>query len=133
MSASDDLEILARTVHGEARGETFDGALAVAWVVVNRVRQKIRGESVRECCLAPAQFSCWLAGDPNLRVIATASVDSDPSFMRSKAAAAAALSHALPDPTGQATDYHALEITPDWAKDYTLTARIGSHQFYRRS
>ena len=138
MSTADDLEVLARTVHGEARGEPFEGALAVAWVVVNRSR--MWAKRVRDICLQPWQFSAWNQKDPNLRVIATVSVDSDPEYVRSLAAAACALAHALPDPTGKATDYHTIERPsgvdpwpPVWAKDYIPTVRLGSHQFYRRT
>ncbi len=34
-----DIDILARTVYGEARGESELDKLAVAWVVVNRARE----------------------------------------------------------------------------------------------
>lgn len=139
-SVADDLDILAKTIHGEARSEPFEGALAVAWVVLNRVRLGIRGSSVRDVCLARMQFSCWNQSDPNLRVIATTSPDADPSFLQAVAAAACAMSHSLPDPTGGATDYHttsqpasAAVWPPGWAADYTPTVRLGAHSFYRRA
>lgn len=37
-SRSDDLELLARLVSGEARGEPYEGQVAVAAVILNRVR-----------------------------------------------------------------------------------------------
>lgn len=38
MSATDkDREILARTLWGEARGESLSGQIAVAWTIRNRV------------------------------------------------------------------------------------------------
>ena len=40
-SNSSDLELLARCVHGEARGEPYVGKVAVAAVVLNRVRSPL--------------------------------------------------------------------------------------------
>lgn len=132
-----DVDILARTVYGEARGESIDGAVAVAWVVANRVKAGIRGSTVREVCLAPAQFSAWNRDDPNLVRIACASID--PAFERACAIATAVLAGILPDPTGAATDYHTIAKPagasawpPSWAAAYIPTVRIGAHQFYRR-
>jgi spore germination cell wall hydrolase CwlJ-like protein len=136
--SADDLDILARTVHGEARSESFEGALAVAWVVVNR--SKMWNKSVRDVCLQPWQFSCWNQQDPNLRTIATCSANNDAGFIRSLCAAAAAMSGAMGDPTHGATDYHttaqprsASTWPPSWAKDYHPTVRLGAHQFYKRT
>ncbi len=38
VSRSDDIDLLARTVSGEARGEPYTGQVAVAAVILNRVR-----------------------------------------------------------------------------------------------
>src|SRR3546814_13540556 len=65
------IDVLARTVWGEARGESVRGMEAVASVVVNRVRRAIArggywwGNDVVGVCLRPCQFSCWADGDPN--------------------------------------------------------------------
>src|SRR3546814_5919032 len=65
------IDVLARTVWGEARGESVRGMEAVASVVVNRVRRAIArggywwGNDVVGVCLKPCQFSCWNDGDPN--------------------------------------------------------------------
>jgi hypothetical protein len=62
----DDLSVMARTVFGEARGEPYQGRLAVAHVILNRVRAGgWFGASVSEVCLKRWQFSCWNPGDPN--------------------------------------------------------------------
>ena len=47
-----DIDILVRTVYGEARGESALGKLAVAWVVVNRAREYRVG--LGEACRATA-------------------------------------------------------------------------------
>ncbi|MES2252810.1 MAG: cell wall hydrolase, partial [Pseudomonadota bacterium] len=68
-----DIDILARTIYGEARGEygRVDGGLAaliaVGNVIVNRTQQQTWfGRTVRDVCLKPYQFSCWNRNDPNL-------------------------------------------------------------------
>lgn len=139
MSLADDLDITARTVWGEARGESFQGQLAVAWVIANRAAAQIRGKTPREVCLSPWQFSVWNAADPNLKRLASLSMDSEPGLLNAYAAAAAALSRVMPDPTQGATDYYAVARPPGvdvwpppWAADYIPTVRIGGHQFMRR-
>jgi len=42
-----------------------------------------------------------------------------------------ALAGLLEDPTGGATHYHALGISPFWTRAQTPTARIGNHVFYK--
>ena len=36
------------------------------------------------------------------------------------------------DLTDASTHYHALNVSPPWAKQLQKTVRIGRHQFYRR-
>ena len=70
-----ETDILARTIYGEARGESISGMEAVASVVLNRVAFANRrgrfwwGNSIAEVCRAPKQFSCWNRNDPNYRLI----------------------------------------------------------------
>ncbi|CAF1547856.1 unnamed protein product, partial [Rotaria sordida] len=46
----DEVDVLTRTVYGEARGESEDGQAAVAWVIMNRVAagHLYMGRSIRE-------------------------------------------------------------------------------------
>src|SRR5690606_4106602 len=82
-----DLDTLARTLWGEARGEGVAGMQAVAAVIMNRhklAKQNAAyarqfGRSVAEICLKPYQFSAWLASDPNRFKMMTVST-SDPVF-----------------------------------------------------
>ncbi|MBI5120055.1 MAG: cell wall hydrolase [Rhodospirillales bacterium] len=68
----DPVDILARTLWGEARGESKAGREAVARVVLNRVAHARAkggrfwwGGDIFSVCLKPWQFSCWNANDPN--------------------------------------------------------------------
>ncbi len=60
-------QLLARCIWGEARGEPIQGKLAVAHVVLNRVKaQSYYGKTIRDVILKPWQFSCFNENDPNL-------------------------------------------------------------------
>ena len=63
-----DRYILARTLWGEARGESLAGQIAVAWTIRNRVddgnTKSWWGEGYAGVCQKPYQFSCW-KNDPN--------------------------------------------------------------------
>jgi N-acetylmuramoyl-L-alanine amidase len=62
----DDVDVMARTIMGEARGEANQGKAAVGWVISNRVSAGTwYSGSVFEVCRKPYQFSCWNVGDPN--------------------------------------------------------------------
>src|SRR5262245_20911607 len=63
---SDDLDVMARPVWGEARGEPLDGKTAVAWVIKNRADHPgWWGHGIAGVCRQPWQFSCWNPDDPN--------------------------------------------------------------------
>ncbi len=136
-----DQNILARTLYGEARGEGRAGLIAVASVILNRQRivrthpariRQFGGPAIAAICLAPAQFSCWLASDPNSATLWAPSI-SGQSFILCTQIAADALAGRLSDPTGGADHYCVARIAPQtyWARGRTPTAIIGAHAFYR--
>lgn len=124
------LDVLARTLWGEARGEGQIGMEAVACVILNRAAKPgWWGRSVAEVCLRPWQFSCWNADDPNRAKLLSVD-DADPAFRLALDIAGRALAGSLPDCTGKATHYHARHVMPGWAKGHTACAMIGRHAFY---
>lgn len=135
-AAAQAIDTLARTLYGEARGESVRGREAVAAVVVNRVRHaRARGgywwgTTVEEVCRKPYQFSCWNESDPNRAVIAAADGD-DPMFACCLRIARRAIAGSLRDPTEGATHYHAVGADPLWAVGRTPCARIGRHVFFK--
>lgn len=129
-SVSHDVDILARTIWGEARGENREGREAVASVIMNRVADRRWSKNVAEVCQWPWQFSAWNKGDPNRAKILAVTV-SDPVFKECLAIAQRAVSGALIDKTGGATHYHTTGIRPNWAEEEKISARIGTHIFYR--
>jgi spore germination cell wall hydrolase CwlJ-like protein len=127
------LDVMARTIYGEARGESWEGMLAVGWVIKNRAQQGgWWGATVPEVCRKPRQFSCWNASDPN-RAACTRVTAHDSTLFRSVlAAAACVLSGLCADNTGGATHYYATSREPPiWARGRTPTVTIGKHSFFR--
>ena len=127
------VDVLARTLWGEARGETFDGQVAVAWTIRNRADKPGPdwwGDSVTEVCLKARQYSAWNPNDPNRPKLEAASV-ADPAFLRARGIAHLVLSGDLKDPTAGCTHYHTDDVRPPWAAGKPPALRIGRHLFYR--
>ena len=125
-----DLDTLARTIFGEARGEPFLGQRAVAHVVLNRLRAGRYGRSIDGVCRRPWQFSCWNKGDPNLERLLNVS-PWDWRFAGCQAAAWVVLSGNSEDPTAGATHYCTRQLfndaPPKWARGLTPCAELGAH------
>lgn len=126
-----EIDLMARTMYGEARGEGISGMQAVANVIMNRVKAGAwYGKTVEDVVLKPYQFSCWNEDDPNRRVIMDVTT-SNTLFKNAYDLARQAYNGTLPDITNGATHYHAASITPYWSKSLTKTASVGNHIFYK--
>lgn len=136
--SQDDLDTLARTIWGEARGEGKSGMQAVANVVMNRYKlsqgsmAKARqfGRTVSEICRKPHQFSVWNISDPNFSKMMTVTRN-DPSFRLAIEIARKALEGNLKDITNGADHYHTAQVNPSWSKGEKPVAVINSHKFFR--
>lgn len=135
------VDILARTVWGEARGEGLAGMEAVAAVVLHRVaKARARrartghdhwwGGDVAEVCLKPWQFSCWNPADPN-RAKLLVVTEANPAFRVAKRVAIRAVGGVLRDRVRGAMHYHASNVLPAWARGRKAVVVIGHHLFYR--
>lgn len=131
------VDVLARTIYGEARGQPYAGMVAVANVVLNRVRKAQRydggywwGNDIVGVCLKPYQFSCWNKNDPNLSIIKKVTA-SDQGFRDCLEIARRAVDGHLSDNTNGATHYHADYVSPYWAANKSPVAAIGAHLFYK--
>lgn len=130
------VDILARTLWGEARGEPARGKEAVAAVVVNRVRHAQArggrywwGADPIAVCTKAWQFSCWNATDPNRAKLERVSME-DRAFRSCVRIARRALAGVVDDPTGGATHYHVRGLVPPWSRGLAPSAEIGAHLFY---
>jgi spore germination cell wall hydrolase CwlJ-like protein len=134
-----DLDVMARTVWGEARGEGVLGMRAVAHVIHNRTRDRARrwGTTAEQVCLffitrngqQIFQFSCWNPRDTNRALLGAVTVR-DPQFAAALEICQSVLSGRSNDPTNGATHYHTKQIRPFWASAGVQVADLGNHLFY---
>lgn len=124
---------LSEVMYYEARGEGTDGEMAVAEVVFHRLRHGHYGHSIcgvvyEGAASSGCQFSFACNGQLALR-------KSPVAWHNTEILAARILAGqvALRDITGDATHFHAVSVTPDWADDMERTVQIGNHVFYRRA
>ena len=121
---------LAEAVYFEARGEPFDGQVAVAEVVLNRVRNPAYPGTVcgvvyqNKNLLNRCQFSfaCDLIPDH---------VIPGPAWDQAQLIARETTAGRLSVPGLQAaTHYHALYVKPNWASLFKREKQLGLHVFY---
>lgn len=135
-----DLQILARTLFGEARGEGDEGLEAVACVIMNRYKSGkwftgydvLNGKkipSVAQTCLKKAQFSCWNKNDPNYKLLCQKTITAY-GFQKCLQIAQRALLGQLADFTNGALFYHTKQVKPKWAAGKTPCYIAGNHIFY---
>lgn len=118
-----DIDVLARTLYGEAEAGNEADARAIAAVVLNRVRWPNWPSTIAGVCRQPWQFSCWNPDDPNRARIEA--VTAGAWWQRCQAIAREAVSGDLADPTGGATHYYATWIkAPAWARGHEPSHRV---------
>lgn len=133
-AASDhDLDTIARTIWGEARGELYGGKVAVGCVIRNRVeaRRQHFGQGWVGVCTKKWQFSCWLENDPNRAKLLAVTTD-DEAFRSSLQIARLIVDGVLPDVTFGSCHYHteAMGWPGSWGDRRTPVIQIGAHLFY---
>lgn len=116
---SSDLNLLARLVHAEARGESYTGQVAVAAVVLNRVKNSSFPNSVAGVIYQPGAFSVVSDGQINLAPNATA-----------KKAAQDAINGWDPS-YGAIYYFNPNTATSAWIWSRPATVTIGNHRFCR--
>jgi spore germination cell wall hydrolase CwlJ-like protein len=124
-----DVEILARIVKGEIpESAPIEGHVAVAAVVLNRVRAGNFGKTIAEVAHAPWQFSCYNADQRDRLYWGPI-----PDYAWKAARAALAGENPVPGCTHYFNPYL---VSPSWAATMHLYRRIGTsvsttHDFYR--
>jgi spore germination cell wall hydrolase CwlJ-like protein len=121
---------LAQAIYYEARGESYDGQMAVAEVIVNRTRSSLypstycgvvyEGSDRSTGC----QFSFTCDGSLDRRPRGAA-------WGQAQAIAAEVMMGFARPITHRATHYHTVEVAPVWSSSLVETTRIGAHIFYR--
>ncbi len=137
-----DMSCLALNIYHEARNQSIAGQIAVAQVVMNRVKDprypnticgvvlqgphrpswkdKTRMYPVRHRC----QFTWYCDGKSD-------KIKDVQAYKDALNVAELIKSNAMLDITSGATHYHAEWVTPSWAKRKTRTTKIEDHIFYR--
>jgi N-acetylmuramoyl-L-alanine amidase len=64
--SSKDIDLLAHLIHAEARGESFEGKVAVGAVVLNRVKSPLFPDTIAAVIYQTGQFSPVADGSINL-------------------------------------------------------------------
>jgi N-acetylmuramoyl-L-alanine amidase len=115
--SQEDLELLARVIYAEARGEIFEGQVAVGAVVVNRLTHPQFPKTIREVIYQQGQFTA--VSDQQILL--------EPNPLAFQAAEAALAGQ---DPTGGAIFYFNPRLAEDdWIKQRPVVKEIGNHIF----
>ncbi|XBQ15141.1 MAG: cell wall hydrolase [Oceanicaulis sp.] len=129
-AAARERRCLAEAIYYEARSEGFAGQLAVAEVVLNRVRHRAYPDSV---CGVVYQGSERVTGC-QFTFTCDGSMERVPygrGWRRSQLVAEHALMGFARPMTRSATHYHTTAVDPVWNDSLVRTRRIGAHVFYR--
>lgn len=135
----DDEQIFALTLYGEARGESREGRIAVGTVILNRVdRRGWMGRTIKEVCLKPYQFSCFLPDDPNFKILHlitlgwATKLQQSPVLRECLAIAKGMINGEIPrdDRLLDAINYKASGCRAAWASKMRRVIKIGNHVFY---
>lgn len=117
-------ECLASAVYFEARGETLEGQLAVAEVVLNRAASGKYPPTICSVVTQPAQFSFVRRGKfPPIDRTSNC-------WHKAQAIADIARKRLAPQIAPNVLWYHANYVAPNWGRRLTKVAQIGSHIFY---
>ena len=112
-----DIDLLAMIINGEARGESFEGQVAVGAVVMNRVKHPAFPDTISEVIYQKGAFSAVKDGQINKKITNSC-----------RKAAEAALRGV--DPTDGAVFYYNPDTaTCKWIKTRIAVKRIGNHLF----
>ena len=120
VSTLTDVQVISRTLDGEAGNQGQNGQQGVGSVIQNRVNLKWQGETTaRGVCLHHEQFDCWIPGDPShIRITADDYVEN----LQCTAIAIQVLAGTLPDNTNGADSYEVTGTNAYWDKEAILTS-----------
>jgi len=113
---------LAKNIYHEARGEPFEGQIAVAQVTLNRVAAGTFNKTVCGVVYAHSQFSWTL--ESRRRVTDVKAWESAVDI------AAAVLTGSVRLPDFKALYFHTKQVNPRWNRKKRVVAVIGNHIFY---
>ena len=122
---TDEANCIAVAVYHEARGESLEGQMAVAKVIMNRAASGQYPDSWCGVVKQPAQFSFVRHGRfPSVN-------ESSAAWRRALGVTRLAVANAVPSLSNDVLWYHADYVAPSWGRRLTKVNKIGAHIFYR--
>ena len=120
-AATSDLQLMARAVNGEARGEPYTGQVAVAAVILNRVNHSSFPNTVAGVIYQPGAFTAVSDGQINAPIDANSTVyKACQDALNGWAPSGGAIYYFNPD-----------TATSSWIWSRELIVQIGKHRFCR--
>jgi len=124
---------MIRAIVFEADGEPQEGKIAVAYVILNRVKSGGWGTSIKDVVTSPWQFEPWMTKREAMEKLSP----EDTSYRNAAQIADAVFAGQMPDPTAGATYFLNPTVVrerrggslPSWAQGEGQS--IGHHTFYR--
>ncbi len=118
-TSNSDLQLIARAINGEARGEPYEGQVAIGAVILNRVKDSRFPNTIAGVIYQSGAFTAVSDGQINM------AIDENSTVMK-------AASDAMNgwDPTGGAIYYFNPDTaTNKWIWSRPLIKTIGKHRF----
>src|SRR5262249_4486058 len=130
---AEDRDYMIRTIVFEADGEPEEGKIAVAYVILNRIKSGGWGDSIKDVVTSPWQFEPWMTKRDEMEKLSPG----DPRYRDAAQIADAVLAGQMPDPTAGAMYFLNPTVVrerrggslPSWAQGEGQP--IGHHTFYR--
>jgi hypothetical protein len=154
---ANDIVTMAKTIYGEARGESLAGQIAVGYTITKRAQiaadhvarhggphSHYGDGSLAAVCKAPRQYDCWDPGDNNFIKLVALTLD-DAEFQTALYAAIGVVQRLVPNTLPEATHYYnpkRVRRTPAWVTGVPahdgkpavppahFDSAIGNHRFY---
>ena len=124
---TDEANCIAVAVYHEARGESLEGQLAVAKVIMNRAASGKYPTSWCGVVKQPWQFSFV---NPRSGYMPSVDQASD-SWRKALGVTRLAVANAVQSVPSECLWYHADYVAPSWGRRLTRVEKIGAHIFYR--
>lgn len=118
---------IAVAIYHESRGESLDGQLAVARVIMNRAASGRYPGSWCRVVKQPWQFSFVNPRTGQYPAVNEASA----AWRKAQAITRLAVSNAVPSVSNDVLWYHADYVAPSWGRRLSFVQKIGTHIFYR--
>ena len=124
---TDEANCIAVAVYHEARGESLEGQMAVAKVIMNRAASGKYPTSWCGVVKQPWQFSFV---NPRSGYMPSVDQASD-SWRKALGVTRLAVANAVQSVPSECLWYHADYVAPSWGRRLTRVEKIGAHIFYR--